>query len=73
MPVMDGVETARAIRAGEGGEAVAEIPIVAVTAYAMVGDREKFLAAGMDRYVIKPIEMAKLEQALAEVCPGSSS
>ncbi|WP_338669478.1 PAS domain-containing hybrid sensor histidine kinase/response regulator [Pseudodesulfovibrio methanolicus] len=69
MPVMDGVETARAIRAGEAGEAVVKIPIVAVTAYAMVGDREKFFAAGMDRYVVKPIEMAKLEQALAEVCP----
>ncbi|MEZ7198104.1 PAS domain S-box protein [Pseudodesulfovibrio karagichevae] len=73
MPVMDGVETARAIRAGEAGEDVVGIPIVAVTAYAMVGDREKFLAAGMDRYVVKPIEVAKLEQALADVCPGRAS
>jgi PAS domain S-box-containing protein len=71
MPVMDGVETARAIRAGQAGADRARTPIVAVTAYAMVGDREKFLEAGMDSYVVKPIEMAKLEQALAEVCPGS--
>jgi CheY-like chemotaxis protein len=45
---------------------------VAVTAYAMVGDREKFLEAGMNGYVVKPIEMEKLEQALAEVCPGDA-
>ncbi|XXJ18594.1 PAS domain S-box protein [Desulfovibrio caledoniensis] len=73
MPVMDGVETARAIRAGEAGEEAARIPIVAVTAYAMVGDREKFIDAGMDGYVVKPIEREKLEQALARVCPGSVS
>ncbi|WP_319581681.1 PAS domain S-box protein [uncultured Pseudodesulfovibrio sp.] len=71
MPVMDGVETSRAIRAGKAGEDVARIPIVAVTAYAMVGDREKFLEAGMDSYVVKPIELEKLEQALAQACPGS--
>ncbi|EGB16101.1 PAS/PAC sensor hybrid histidine kinase [Pseudodesulfovibrio mercurii] len=72
MPVMDGVETARAIRAGRVGADLTDIPIVAVTAYAMVGDREKFLKAGMDGYVVKPIEMEKLEQALAEVCPESA-
>lgn len=71
MPLMDGVETSRAIRAGKAGEDQARIPIVAVTAYAMIGDREKFLEAGMDSYVVKPIEMKKLEQALAQVCPGS--
>ncbi|OIQ50632.1 Sensory/regulatory protein RpfC [Pseudodesulfovibrio hydrargyri] len=73
MPVLDGVEAARAIRAGKAGEGAARIPIVAVTAYAMVGDREKFLDAGMDGYVVKPIEMAKLEQALAQVCPGGAT
>jgi PAS domain S-box-containing protein len=73
MPVMDGVETARAIRSGQAGADRADTPIVAVTAYAMVGDREKFLAADMDGYVVKPIEMAKLEQALADVCPGRLS
>ncbi|HKI80082.1 MAG TPA: ATP-binding protein, partial [Pseudodesulfovibrio sp.] len=71
MPLMDGVETSRAIRAGKAGEDQARIPIVAVTAYAMIGDREKFLDAGMDSYVVKPIEMEKLEQALAQVCPRS--
>jgi CheY-like chemotaxis protein len=70
MPVMDGMETARAIRAGKAGEDKSRIPIVAATAYAMVGDGEKFIDAGMDDYVVKPIEMQKLEQALARVCPG---
>jgi PAS domain S-box-containing protein len=73
MPVMDGVEAARAIRDGRAGKDRAAIPIVAVTAYAMVGDREKFLKAGMDGYVVKPIEVKKLEQVLAEVCPGRAS
>lgn len=71
MPVLDGVETARAIRAGKAGADRADIPLVAVTAYAMVGDREKFVEAGMDGYVVKPVEVEKLEQALAEACPWS--
>jgi PAS domain S-box-containing protein len=73
MPVMDGVETALAIRAGLAGEEWTDIPIVAVTAYAMVGDREKFLAAGMDGYVVKPIEVEKLEQALEVALSGEVS
>jgi PAS domain S-box-containing protein len=61
MPVMDGVDAARAIRAGEAGEAATTTPIIALTAYAMSGDREKFLDAGMDDYLAKPVE----KQALA--------
>ncbi|WFS63161.1 PAS domain S-box protein [Pseudodesulfovibrio thermohalotolerans] len=72
MPVMDGVETALAIRAGLAGEEWTDIPIVAVTAYAMVGDREKFLAAGMDGYVVKPVEVGKLEQALEIALSGGA-
>ena len=60
MPVMDGAEATRAIRAGQAGEGVRSIPIVALTAYAMDGDREKFLAAGMDGYIAKPVEIADL-------------
>ncbi|MGE4193605.1 MAG: PAS domain S-box protein [Pseudodesulfovibrio sp.] len=70
MPVMDGVETSLAIRAGRAGKENVSIPIVAVTAYAMVGDREKFLEAGMDGYLVKPIEVDKLQRILAGVRRG---
>ena len=65
MPVMDGVEATRAIRAGQAGEGVRNIPVVALTAYAMDGDREKFLAAGMDGYIAKPVEIADLVRTLS--------
>jgi len=59
MPVMDGPTATRAIRAA--GET---IPILAVTAHAMAGDKERFLASGMDGYITKPYEIATL---LAEI------
>jgi CheY-like chemotaxis protein len=62
MPELDGVETAKHIRK-MGGEA-AEMPIVALTAHAMKGDREDYLAAGMDGYVSKPIRGRELFGAL---------
>jgi len=67
MPVMDGVEAARAIRAGSAGPDKAGVPIIAMTAYAMTGDREKFLAAGMDGYVSKPVDMAELLAVIKRV------
>ncbi len=71
MPVMDGVTATRRIRSGQGGSA-RNIPIIAMTAHAMVGDREKFLAAGMDEYVSKPVDMAELRFILDNVTqPGS--
>src|SRR5256885_16797491 len=66
MPRMDGIETTTAIRDREkitGGY----IPIVALTAHAMVGDREHCLKAGMDGYLIKPIQPATLLEAIEQL------
>jgi len=63
MPEMDGLEATRLIRRRERPTG-AHLPIVAMTAYAMKGDREKCLAAGMDGYVSKPIRPHELDQAI---------
>ena len=65
MPDMDGFETTAAIRAHELSTR-GHVPIVAVTAHAMKGDRERCLAAGMDHYLSKPIVVQKLLDLLRE-------
>gem|GEM_PF-547664 len=67
MPVMDGVEATHAIRNSPEFESKSAIPIIALTAYAMSGDRERFLAAGMDGYLAKPVEMDALAETIAKV------
>jgi CheY-like chemotaxis protein len=57
LPVMDGWEAIRRIKADE---ATKKIPIIALTAHAMSGDREKALNAGADEYDVKPVEMDRL-------------
>jgi CheY-like chemotaxis protein len=61
---MDGVAATQAIRRGEAGPDTADVPVVALTAYAMTGDRETFLRAGMDAYVAKPVDMDELTRAI---------
>jgi PAS domain S-box-containing protein len=65
MPVMDGLEATRRIRSGLPG-IPADIPVIAMTAYAMAGDRERFLAGGMTGYLSKPLESGALRKALGQ-------
>ena len=70
MPEMDGLDATIAIRAWEKTTNT-HIPIVAMTAHAMKGDRERCLAAGMDGYTSKPIRIRELEQAIARLISPS--
>lgn len=64
MPEMDGIEAVRRLRSGEAGEEGKRIPVVALTAHAMEGDREMFLQQGMDGYLSKPIRLKDLRTSL---------
>jgi CheY-like chemotaxis protein len=71
MPEMDGLTTTMKIREGERATGT-HLPIIAMTAHAMAGDREHYLAAGMDGYVSKPISRRELEEAIDGVRPAGS-
>jgi len=66
MPGMDGYEATRRLRAGEAGEVHQFISVIAMTANAMHGDREKCLAAGMNDYLKKPIDPDLLQSAISK-------
>ncbi len=65
MPVLDGVEATRQIRSGQAAVRNPAVPIIAMTAHAMTGDREKCLAAGMNGYVSKPVDPHALAGEIA--------
>lgn len=65
MPVIDGENATRIIRAMDGP--VSSIPIIALTAHAMVGDRERYLQCGMDAYLSKPVNKATLLEMIQSV------
>jgi signal transduction histidine kinase/ActR/RegA family two-component response regulator len=67
MPVMDGLETVQAIRRGKAGSEQADIPVIALTAFAMKGDRERFLNKGMNDYLSKPVDLQQLQAMLQQV------
>jgi PAS domain S-box-containing protein len=72
MPEMDGFEATAAIRARER-DGAPRVPIVAMTAHAMKGDRERCLLAGMDDYLAKPIQAAELYEVIERIAPAGEA
>ncbi|MDR2503914.1 MAG: response regulator [Deltaproteobacteria bacterium] len=64
MPVMDGIETVRVIREEIGTDYARAVPIVALTANALVGNREMFMARGFNGFISKPIDITRLDSVL---------
>src|SRR5262249_45184999 len=71
MPVMDGYDATRAIRLSEATTGTRHTPIVAVTANALQGDRERCLLAGMDDYLAKPVRLPDLERMVEQWLSGT--
>jgi two-component system, sensor histidine kinase and response regulator len=72
MPELDGFEATRRIREAERSEGRRRTPIIAMTAHAMKGDRERCLEAGMDSYISKPVRAPELARTIAEFAPSAS-
>jgi CheY-like chemotaxis protein len=67
MPEMDGIDATKHIRSDAEFKAHAQIPIIALTAHALSGDKERFLEAGMDDYLSKPLDRKQLAEVLSRV------
>jgi CheY-like chemotaxis protein/HPt (histidine-containing phosphotransfer) domain-containing protein len=72
MPELDGEEATRRIREIEAARGGGRIPIVAMTAHAMKGDRERFLEAGMDEYISKPISQERVREVIRTLASRAS-
>ncbi|KAI8064161.1 hypothetical protein BC940DRAFT_321266 [Gongronella butleri] len=72
MPVMGGFEATQKIREIESASGMGRIPIIALTAHAMIGDRDRCLQAGMDEYVTKPLRFPELIAAIKKFAPQSA-
>ena len=70
LPDIDGLEALSRLRADARTKA---IPVLALTAQAMHGDRERFLAAGFDGYLSKPVSVVELVRAVRELCDGPTA
>ena len=68
MPLMDGLEAARRLRAGDAGEGVKDVKIIALTANALIGDEARCLESGMNAYMTKPLKLSSLKQAILRLC-----
>jgi CheY-like chemotaxis protein len=66
MPVMDGLEATRQIRNPKSSVLNHHIPVIAMTAHAMQGDRERCLSMGMDDFIPKPISLQVLEKVMSK-------
>jgi len=72
MPDMEGTQVARIIRSGKRDGIDAKIPIIAMTAHAFSDDRERFIAAGINGYIAKPVNLEELFRQIEELCRESS-
>ncbi len=68
MPSMDGLEATRQIRAGDAGEGLKDVKIIALTANALSGDEARCLESGMNAYMTKPLKLSTLKQAILSLC-----
>jgi PAS domain S-box-containing protein len=73
MPILDGYEATRRIRQGAAGREAVSLPIIAVTAHALAGDRERCLAAGMNDYLTKPFNPEALRSMLGALLAAKES